>query len=377
MKKLLIDAISTSSGGAISHLRSILKNFSKQNYFDEVDVYLPHKTKKKMPNIKNVNYISPIFFTKNLFLRIIWQIFFLNLIVILRSYKCTFVTGSSHFLLSKPIVTISQNLLPFTKTEVKKYFFTSFYIKLKFLYLTQSLSLKLSDGVIFLHRYSKNFILKRIGKLKGESKVVPHGLNVNLKRHKYKHNKYRLIYVSNIDYYKNQIFLLKALDDFLNKNRKWVDKLKIEFYGSAFKPALKEFNRCLRYEIKNKKNFKYLGLKNFNYIYGSKKNFDTIFLFASTCENFSVSLIEGMSRGYSILCVNRQPMKSVLSKSALFYEHNSILNFQNKLKKIISSKKTQNYLSRTVFKRSKNFRDKSVASETYKFLIKISKKYEK
>ena len=206
MKKLLIDAISTSSGGAISHLRSILQNFSKQNYFDEVDVYLPHKTKKKMPNIKNVNYISPIFFTKNLFLRIIWQIFFLNLIVILRSYKCTFVTGSSHFLLSKPIVTISQNLLPFTKTEVKKYFFTSFYIKLKFLYLTQSLSLKLSDGVIFLHRYSKNFILKRIGKLKGESKVVPHGLNVNLKRHKYKHNKYRLIYVSNIDYYKNQIF---------------------------------------------------------------------------------------------------------------------------------------------------------------------------
>ena len=84
-----------------------------------------------------------------------------------------------------------------------------------------------------------------------------------------------------------------------------------------------------------------------------------------------------MSRGYSILCVDRQPMKSVLSKSALFYEHNSILNFQNKLKKIISSKKTQNYLSRTVFKRSKNFRDKSVASETYKFLIKISKKYEK
>ena len=70
-------------------------------------------------------------------------------------------------------------------------------------------------------------------------------------------------------------------------------------------------------------------------------------------------------------------LKSVLNKSALFYEHNSMLYFQNKLKKIISSKKTQNYLSRTVFKRSKNFRDKSVASETYKFLIKLSKKYEK
>ena len=59
-----------------------------------------------------------------------------------------------------------------------------------------------------------------------------------------------------------------------------------------------------------------------------------------------------------------------ISKKAILVEdvNNSLLN------KIL---KTQNYLSKTVFKRSKNFRDKSVASETYKFLIKISKKYEK
>ena len=61
----------------------------------------------------------------------------------------------------KPVVTISQNLLPFSKNEIKKYFFSSFYLKLKLLGFTQSLSFKLSEGVIFLHKYSKKFILKK------------------------------------------------------------------------------------------------------------------------------------------------------------------------------------------------------------------------
>ena len=45
MKKLLIDAISTNSGGAISHLKNLLLNFKNQNYFEKVDVFLPENTK--------------------------------------------------------------------------------------------------------------------------------------------------------------------------------------------------------------------------------------------------------------------------------------------------------------------------------------------
>ena len=44
MKRLLIDAISTNSGGAISHLKNILINFNNQKYFQKVDVFLPKKT---------------------------------------------------------------------------------------------------------------------------------------------------------------------------------------------------------------------------------------------------------------------------------------------------------------------------------------------
>lgn len=377
MKRLLIDAISTNSGGAISHLKNILINFNNQNYFQKVDVFLPKKTRSLMPKLKNINYISPKILSKNLILRIFWQIFFLNIIIYKKNYNCVFITGSSHLIFFKPVVTISQNLLPFSSKEVKKYFFSLFYIKLITLRFTQTLSFKLSSGVIFLHRYSKNFILNKVGKLKGDSEIIHHGLNIKTSKTTYKCEKYRLIYVSNIDFYKNQIFVLKGIDSLILKYPHLKNILKVEFYGSSYKPALKKFHNYLYKNIKNKKNFRYFGLKNSKTIYRDKKNFDTIFLFASSCENFSVSLIEGMSRGYAILCVNLQPMRSVLGNSALFYKYNSIESFQKQLKKIISFKNLQNNISKKVYKRSKNFSDKSIAKKTYKFLIKISKKYEK
>ena len=65
-------------------------------------------------------------------------------------------------------------------------------------------------------------------------------------------------------------------------------------------------------------NFKYLGLVKKDKIYKNKKGYNTISVFASSCENFSVSLIESMAVGLPILCVNLQPMKSVLGKSGFF-----------------------------------------------------------
>ena len=73
------------------------------------------------------------------------------------------------------------------------------------------------------------------------------------KKAQYNKNKYRLIYVSNIDYYKNQIFLLQSLDNFFEKYPKYKNKIIIEFYGSYYRPALIEFNNYLKNKVKNKK----------------------------------------------------------------------------------------------------------------------------
>ncbi|MDA7805949.1 hypothetical protein N8963_01520 [Candidatus Pelagibacter sp.] len=244
MKKLLIEAISTNSGGAIAHLKNLLENFDKQKYFNRVDVYLPLTTKKLMPINKKINYISPKL-SKNLFLRIFWQIIFLNFITFKKKYDCIFVTGSSHLLFTRPVVTISQNLLPFSKYEMNKYFFSIFYLKLKILNLIQSISFKLSEGIIFLHKFSRNKIMNQIGKTNGLINVIPHGVAYEKKLIIKNEKKFRIIYVSNIDLYKNQIFIINGINDFLNKNPFFKNKILIEFYGNAYKPALELFNKKL------------------------------------------------------------------------------------------------------------------------------------
>ena len=62
-KKLLIDAISTSSGGAISHLDTILSYFDEQNFFS-VEVHLPYKTMIQMPKNKKIYYVYNRFFER-------------------------------------------------------------------------------------------------------------------------------------------------------------------------------------------------------------------------------------------------------------------------------------------------------------------------
>ena len=98
MKRLLIDAISTNSGGAISHLKIYLLISTIKITFKKVDVFLPKKTRSLMPKLKNINYISPKILSKNLILRIFWQIFFLNIIIYKKNYNCVFITGSSHLI---------------------------------------------------------------------------------------------------------------------------------------------------------------------------------------------------------------------------------------------------------------------------------------
>lgn len=376
MKKkfLLIDAISTNSGGAISHLKNLLNNFNNQSYFDEVEVHLPYKTMLQMPKNKKIHYTCNIFFEKFLLLRVIWQVIYLNIFIRFKRFQCIFVTGSSHFLITDNVVTISQNLLPFVDNEVDRYFFSFFYIKLLLLKFTQKISFKLSKGVIFLHKYSKAKILKQLPNFNKRTAIIAHSVNLDHNISKYENKKkFRIIYISNIDFYKNQIFLIDAVNDFFYRYPKFKEKIIVEFYGNFYLKALQEMKDKIN-SIKNgDKIFKYFGLVKKEKIYKNKKRYSNISVFASSCENFSVSLIESMAAGLPILCVDLQPMKSVLGKGGFFYNHNSKKNFQKQLLNMLLNKKKINEKISTYEAHIKKYLPETIAIKTYNFLYRMSK----
>jgi glycosyltransferase involved in cell wall biosynthesis len=372
MKKLLIDAISTSSGGAITHLNVILRNFENQNFFSHVNVHLPYKTMLQMPKNKKIYYTYNRIFERYLILRIIWQVLYLNVYIRFKKFNCIFVTGSSHFLIASNVVTISQNLLPFTQTEVDRYFFSLFYVKLLLLKFTQKISFKLSKGVIFLHEYSKKKILKHLPNFNSHIAIIAHSVHLNSKKIKYQNfKKFRIIYVSNIDFYKNQIFIIDAINDLFSLKPELKEKIIVEFYGNFYPKALQQMKYKIDSLKNSSQNFKYFGLVKKDKIYKNKKGYNTISVFASSCENFSVSLIESLALGLPILCVNLQPMKSVLGRAGLFYNHNSKKSFQKQLLNLMLNKKVVKKKILTSRFHIKKYLPEDVAFKTYKFLYKM------
>lgn len=373
-KKLLIEALSTSSGGAIRHLYNLLINFNKQNFFDKVIVFLPSKTAIMMPTNKKILYKSIPFSLDRFFLiRFIYQVVIVNIyLTFSKKIDCIFVTGSSHFLFHKNIVTISQNLLPFSKNDVKKYFFSFFYVKLKILKFTQSFSFNNSKGVIFLHDFSRREIIKS-GKLKiKNSIIIPHSVNSNINQKITNFKKFRIIYISNIDYYKNHDFVIRNIDGFLDKYSEFKKNLLVEFYGAKHEPCFIKIKKIID-NSKYKNIYKYQGHQAHKIIFKQKKNYNNIFLFASSCENFAVSLIEGMSHGLPIICAKVNPMKSVLKKGALFFSLTRPSEFIKNFHLILTSIKIRRKISKFCYKESKKYNCERVSNMTYNFLNKNSR----
>ena len=132
-------------------------------------------------------------------------------------------------------------------------------------------------------------------------------------------------------------------------------------------PAHKIFQNYLN-QSKYKKNYKYFGVKTHNFIYANENKKNIIFLFASSCENFSVSLIEAMSYGLPIICNNLQPMKSVLRNSAVFFKYNNYESFIGKMFYLLSDFELRKKLSSKSYYNSKIYDHKKIAFQTYKFL---------
>ena len=212
-----IDATHTVTGGAISHLKNLLTNVPFNKFsIKRIYVWAPKKTINLLPKHKNVIYNDHFLFKYNFLLKIFWQLFFFS--KVLKKNKCNiaFITGGYFFVNFRPIVSLSQNILPFYTKQVIKYFPSFFYIKLIILKLLLIYSFNRSNKVIFLSKFAckftKNFLKQNL-----RVDQIPHCLNnkiINyLKRNQSEpfRKTIKIIFISDITFYKNHRNILLAI----------------------------------------------------------------------------------------------------------------------------------------------------------------------
>ena len=128
----------------------------------------------------------------------------------MKTYKCDVLflpSGLNYFYKQKTVV-LFQNLIPFDNNELIKYGFSFKLFRLYFLSIIYRVSMKNSDSIIYLNKFSKNLIENKFNILSKKSAVIPHGFSKNY-YHSFKLKKdksFNIIYVSSIDFYKKSFY---------------------------------------------------------------------------------------------------------------------------------------------------------------------------
>ncbi len=372
-----IDATNLRQGGGVTHLLEFLHASEPKNYgISKVVVWGGARTLAALNDFPWLVKIQPKQLDKGLFFRTFWQRFRLSKEAQKVGCDLLFVPGGSYAGEFKPFVTLSQNLLPFELKELLRYGFSLKAIKLLLLRWTQSKTFRTANGVIFLTKYAKNTVLDVTGKIFGESIIIPHGLSnhfLNLPKIQrpileYSDEKpFHMLYVSIIDQYKHQWNVIEAV---ARLRAKTGYPIIIDLVGPAYPPALRRMNYTVNRLDPQGIWVRYHGAIPYLELHKKYAEAD-LGIFASSCENMPITLMETMAAGLPIACSNRGPMSEILGDAGVYFDPESIDEIYGALNDLINSIDLRTKLAEASFKNVKAYSWKNCAKETLSFLEKI------
>ena len=125
-----IDASNIKSGGGLNHIIYILKFYQNNKNFKKVIIWTSSDIQKYFDDKKYIIKKTNYFLNKNIVFRIFWQIFLLPFELRNNACNILFQPGAAFTLANIKKVSMCQNLLPFSNSELFKFSLNSFSIRL-------------------------------------------------------------------------------------------------------------------------------------------------------------------------------------------------------------------------------------------------------
>ena len=372
-----IDASNIRGGGGVTHLVELLA-FSDPAAagFERVLVWGSAQTLSELPTRKWLEPVHVRQLDLSLFSRIRWQQRKLPGIAE-QTCDVLFVPGGSFTRCPIPVVTMSQNLLPFEIKEVLRYGCSWVLIRLLLLRIAQGSSFSKADGVIFLTKYAKEKVISVVGELKGRHTIIPHGISKRFysfpKRQlgikKYSLDKpFRFLYVSIIDMYKHQWHVVEAF----SRLRREGIPVELDLIGPYYGPAYRRLRKALNLFDRDGSFIRYLGRVPYEELEGYTSGADGV-VFASTCENLPIILLEAMASGLPIVCSSYGPMPDVLRDAGVYFDPECVDSLCQALHEMLSDELLREKMASRAYKYALEFSWERCAKDTFEFLASVGK----
>ena len=379
---LAIDSTDLIIGGGLTHIIELLNNASPSEYkIDRVIIWGTQNTLKKINDSEWLIKKSPLWINKGIIKKLLWQSFVFP--KLLKKYKVDllFVPGGSYLGRFKPSVVMCRNMLPFNWKELSKYGFSFKFFKFIVLRYVQLISFKKSNGVIFLNEFARKVIQTYSGNLIDNSTIINHGLSKRfIKKPRecfpidaYSESRpFKLIYVSDIEPYKNHCNVVSAISNVRDHTGWPIDLILVG--RPRHKPSSKLLNKAIKkYDPSNLwiNLFENTSYENLHELY---QDID-LGIFASTCENFPNIILEYIGSSLPFICSNRPPMPLITENLTYYFDPEDPKDISKKVIKIIHEYRFRELLSFKLSKLVTNYGWEECSSKTFSFLYKIFESY--
>lgn len=370
-KVIGIDASRCRSGGVQAYVEMLLNSANPQEYgISKIHLWSYKDSIDKIPDYPWLIKHNPPCLEKSIIHQLWWQYY--TLPKELRKMDCEllFNTDGGSICPFRPYVSISQDMLSFEPGEMERYGISKARLRLILLWYIQARSFKGATGVVYPTKYVQTTIQKETGIINKNSVIIPHGIadkfrQVNSKDIMTIEDKkpIQCLYVSNADLYKHQWHVIEAV----GKIRKMGINISLLLVGGGKGRAQKLLEQQLALTDPNGEFIEQKAFVEHDKIPGFLAKAD-IFIFASSCENMPITLLEGMGSGLPIACSNRGPMPEVLGDAGVYFDPEVPDSIAQALEKLIRDSVLREDMMKRAKAKSEQYSWENCAIETWKFL---------
>lgn len=363
-------------GGGVIHLIELLRAAEPQEHgFSEVIVWGGRSTLSQLGDFPWLRKAHDPLLDQPLPLILFWQRAMLDHLVRREDCDVLFVPGGTYVGAFRPYVAMSQNLLPFEWSEARRYGVSWWTLKLMLLHYSQLATFKKADGLIFLTNYMHGTVGQFLGRSTAKVAVIPHGVNDRFRQepklqkpiHLYSNESpIRVLYVSPIAPYKHQWHVMDAVWQL----RRTGLPVTLDLVG-PIRNCRTRFLRALAHFDPQREWIRYHGEVPYRELYAVYHQAD-VFVFASSCETISITLLEAMSAGLPIACSNRGPMPEVLGDAGVYFDPERPSEIAEAIQTLLGTPSLREQKARDAYERAKVFTWERCACDTFGFFAQVA-----
>lgn len=370
-----VDASNLLRGGGRNHLIELLRAAEPEAYgVRQIVVWAGQAVLAALPDRPWLCPVASPALDGGRLRRAIWQRFSLNRAAQDAGCDLLLAPGGVAASASIPTVVMCQNLLPFEWRELARYGCSPMTLRLLLLRVVQARSFRRATGVVFLTEHARRQIAQTVGALRGNSAVIPHGVAMRFSQrprpqesiHAFSAERpYRVLYVSIVDQYKHPWNLVEAVAQ-VREQEGW--SIALELIGPAYGPALRRLRSCLRRFDEEGNWTQYHGAISHDILHDRYRQAD-LAVFASSCENLPLILLESMASGLPVVSSDRGPMPEVLQCAGRYFDPEQPKSIAEALRNVIAAPDVRARMAAESHARAQGYTWKACAAATLQFLV--------